>query len=315
MAWTIYIITNNKNKKVYIGQTRQKLNHRHKKDGKGYTERNPESHFARAIKKIGWDNFHVEPLEENIPSQELANERETYFIRKFDSVKNGYNSNYGGDAIGEISEETRQKLSKASKGTNNPFFGKAHTEQTKMLLREANSKEVYCFETNTVFNSLVDAGQKTGLDYTAISLACHRKTEKCGGYHWCFLKDKEKYIPRKNIHKRPVYCLETGVTYGSIIEASKQTGILRSSVDKAVRGITNSCGGLHFCYLDEKDSRVFKPDTNLGKKQKIVCVETGIIYESISAASRSVQRNSSSMVVALKNNGRCGGYHWKYLEE
>lgn len=35
--------------------------------------------------------------------------------------------------------ETRKKISAATSGENNPFYGKTHTEQTKNLLRELNT--------------------------------------------------------------------------------------------------------------------------------------------------------------------------------
>lgn len=114
MSWIIYKHTNKNNGKSYIGQTRKKPKYRWN-NGKGYTIRNPESHFARAIKKYGWDSFEHTIIEDNIESQVKANERETYWIKYFDTVKNGYNANYGGDAIGEVSSETKQKLSNASK--------------------------------------------------------------------------------------------------------------------------------------------------------------------------------------------------------
>lgn len=115
MSWLIYKHTNKTNGKSYIGQTRKKNPNYRWNYGKGYTTRNPDSHFARAIKKYGWDSFEHEIIEKNIETQDEANKRETFWIQYFDSVNNGYNANYGGNAIGEISDETRLKISKNSK--------------------------------------------------------------------------------------------------------------------------------------------------------------------------------------------------------
>lgn len=48
------------------------------------------SNFISAIKKYGWDNFIHEILEDNIPDDKLT-ERESYWIKYYDSVENGYN--------------------------------------------------------------------------------------------------------------------------------------------------------------------------------------------------------------------------------
>ncbi len=94
MKGSIYIIRNHMNDKVYIGQTIQAVNLRfngHIKDSKS-----KKSKFYDAVKKYGKENFFYEVLETGLSEQEL-NERERYYIRKFDSVKNGYNTGIGGE--------------------------------------------------------------------------------------------------------------------------------------------------------------------------------------------------------------------------
>ena len=91
MKGYIYKITNKVNGKSYIGQTRYTIEfrwrqHLHKKDN---------TYFHNAIKKYGVDNFIVEKLEEcNI---EDLNEREIYYIAKYNTFKDGYNLTIGGD--------------------------------------------------------------------------------------------------------------------------------------------------------------------------------------------------------------------------
>ena len=95
---SIYIIKNNINNKVYIGQTIQALNVRlqnHK-----MASRIEDTKFYRAIRKYGEDNFFIELLE-NVSNDKL-DERECYWIKEYDSYYNGYNSTLGGNGTARI---------------------------------------------------------------------------------------------------------------------------------------------------------------------------------------------------------------------
>nr|DAY45730.1 MAG TPA: intron associated endonuclease [Crassvirales sp.] len=91
MKGIIYKITNKVNNKSYIGQTRYTIEfrwkqHQHKKDN---------TYFHNAIKKYGVSNFNIEILEEC--DIENLNNREIFYIAKFDTFNNGYNLTIGGD--------------------------------------------------------------------------------------------------------------------------------------------------------------------------------------------------------------------------
>lgn len=95
MKWIIYCHLNKINRKRYIGQTSKKCTkYRFVKNGNGYS-RQPK--FYNAIKKYGWDNFEHIILEDNIKTQEEANLREQYYIKKYNTIKDGYNCTEGGN--------------------------------------------------------------------------------------------------------------------------------------------------------------------------------------------------------------------------
>ena len=140
----IYILTNKINGKQYVGQTRnieRRLNH-HKKYYANYI-------ISKAIKKYGWDMFNQHIfyiLENDLDYFEIE------MIRRLNTLApNGYNLESGGNKNKYPSAETRKKLSKASKGKNNPMFGrigikcpmfgKRHTEETKRKMSEAQKGE------------------------------------------------------------------------------------------------------------------------------------------------------------------------------
>lgn len=99
----IYAHKNKINNKMYIGQSTLPFGDRFGENGSSYLRitngkyRHPK--FANAIKKNGWDSFEHIILEDNIPN-ELLNERESFYINKYNSCENGYNCNLGGDDVG-----------------------------------------------------------------------------------------------------------------------------------------------------------------------------------------------------------------------
>ena len=90
----IYIIKNKINEKVYIGQTLLSVEERFKQHTK---PSNSKKHYKiyKAMNKYSVENFYYEILESDV-SEEDINEREIFWIEKYDSFKNGYNSNPGG---------------------------------------------------------------------------------------------------------------------------------------------------------------------------------------------------------------------------
>lgn len=90
----IYKITNRVNGKVYIGQTRFTVEHRFKQHVKNYNVEHRTQPLYMAFAKYGLDNFEVETIEEC--SIDKLNEREVFWIAKYDSFKNGYNATLGG---------------------------------------------------------------------------------------------------------------------------------------------------------------------------------------------------------------------------
>ena len=90
----IYKITNIKNNKVYIGQTKQNIEQRfiqHKSHARNYRNNHK---LGNAIRKYGEDNFIIEEIEKCQYSE--LDERERFWIKYYNSVENGYNTLFGG---------------------------------------------------------------------------------------------------------------------------------------------------------------------------------------------------------------------------
>ena len=96
-TYSIYIIRNSVNDKVYIGQTSQSVKERFRQHLQRAEDKERFTYkIYNAMHKYGKDKFYVETLESDIP-QNLVDQKEIEYIRLFDSFENGYNSTPGGD--------------------------------------------------------------------------------------------------------------------------------------------------------------------------------------------------------------------------
>jgi len=86
----IYKVINKLNGKIYIGQTKQKIEQRFLQHSQ------VNSPLGQAMRQFGMENFTIETIEECETQAEL-NEREIFWIKVLNSKKpNGYNQNDGG---------------------------------------------------------------------------------------------------------------------------------------------------------------------------------------------------------------------------
>lgn len=168
----IYIIKNNCNNKVYIGQTlnlKERWSQHKTAAKREYNINNKYSILYPAMRKYGIENFYIEILEKDILSKDL-NKKEKYWIQKYNSVRpNGYNILSGGE-IGEQFKRPIYQLDKES-------------------LEIINS-----------FNSIIEANQITGIYITGIHRVLSNKLLSAGGYKWCYQEKYEEY--KKNPPQR-----------------------------------------------------------------------------------------------------------------
>ena len=216
----IYGWCNIKNEKWYIGQTVDEEG-RFKRHIYNAINKKDNTHFHRAIRKYGLENFVYCILEENILRDNL-NMKEQEWIEYYDSFHSGYNLTLGGGGIkgkssgmkgkpawnkGKIdiySEETKKKMSESHKGIKNYNYNKPRTEETRKKISNANKSRVVTKETRKknseshkkkvnkynlngsylqTYNSIIEAKtQNPKCD--AISAVCKGKRRQAGGFIW-----------------------------------------------------------------------------------------------------------------------------------
>ena len=132
------------NSKKYYGITCQEAHKRWQK-GNGYKY---NEYFTRAIDKHGWDNFEHIVLFDELTKEE-AELMEQMYIALYDTTNPmyGYNQTKGGEGtLGwQPNESWRKKQSDINKGEGNPMYGKEsafkgkhHTEETKQKISRAS---------------------------------------------------------------------------------------------------------------------------------------------------------------------------------
>ena len=104
MTCGIYKIQNRINGDCYVGQSIN-IEHRwarHKTIGKNYNVNYINIALYKAFYEFGIENFDFSIIE--ICNKEKLNEREIYWIKYFNSFKNGYNMTSGGQELPTVNK-------------------------------------------------------------------------------------------------------------------------------------------------------------------------------------------------------------------
>lgn len=106
MTGILYVMSNNINDKLYIGITYRSLATRWA--GHVDASKTRDSKIYKAMREIGTHNFCIQEIG-RFEHGELERQ-ETYHIKLYNTVENGYNSNYGGFSQQQISESTYESI-------------------------------------------------------------------------------------------------------------------------------------------------------------------------------------------------------------
>lgn len=214
--------------KVYIGITCQEVQKRWK-NGKGY---DTCLAFARAIKKYGWRNIEHEIVRTDLTKDEACKiERELISQYKSNNPQYGYNITSGGEHY-EQGAEALERLSKSLKKyykehpeagarISQSQKGSKHTESQKRKTSESLKK--YIAEHPEALESRGKGKRGTHLS-------------------------EEAKRNLKLINQKKVVCLENGLIFDSLTEASIFLNVGKSALCLHLKKKTKSCGGYHFEY-------------------------------------------------------------------
>ena len=201
--------------KKYFGVTGMKPKQRWRKNGNGYKPEKDEngnekpSHFWTAIQKYGWDNITHVILADNLTPDE-ADMFEIFLIAYYDTTdpSKGYNLDRGGRGENKrMSEESKQKISKANKGKH---FSEQHKQ--KLSRSNPNSKTVICITTGECYRSTKEVERKTGIRQCDISRVCTGKRKTVGELSdgtrlkWAYVRN----LPKPQVSEETKQLLSNG---------------------------------------------------------------------------------------------------------
>ena len=95
--YTIYKVENKINKKCYIGYDSNWPKRKETHFYRASSDKSKHYHLHKAIRKYGWDNFDWQILYQSKNKKNTLKKIEPFFIKKYNSFKNGYNETLGGD--------------------------------------------------------------------------------------------------------------------------------------------------------------------------------------------------------------------------
>ena len=163
--YKIYLITNLVNHKKYIGLTKNSIAERM---AKHIQAAKSEEGFLlhRAIRKYGKENFTIEEID-TAQTQEELNQKEQYWIRYYNSVKEGYNetdaiSKCGGNTYQSKTEEEmeviKEKIRQTKIGAKNPMARKI--KRTNIITNEVD-----------IFDTVISCAKACGIQNGKTSIA------------------------------------------------------------------------------------------------------------------------------------------------
>lgn len=260
--------------KVYIGKTTNSLDARIKTHLNHAFRSGGKMHFTEALRSLSeedaYNAFSLVEVVEGDDYDDLESklcERENYWMGYYNSFyPNGYN----------VYRSSPQK--KRVVRTQPP--------------RESVMREVICVETGQHYRSMSEAARFVGVNVSAVYHCLMGVNNTAGGMHWRYADGEYHECTRPEGRKnrasqsKPVMCLETGITYPSTGEAERQTGIGRSDIAKCATGRSLQAGGYKWGYVIDGNP-VFIERANRNQT-RIMCLETGEVFESISACARSL---------------------------
>lgn len=209
--YTVYVLINTANNKVYVGATRKKNLYSRFNYGWGYKK---NKQFFDDIMNFGWDKIEQNVFAKNLTAEEAYN-MEKLLIAKFREQDENlvYNLDAGG-AHGKHCNSTKETIRKANEN-------KIVSKETKAKIRKARAKQVITREAIEK-TAAKNRGRKMSPEF------CKKLGERTS---------------------KAVRCIENDTCYKSMKEAAAVLNVSVSGISQHINGKFSHVKGLHFEYV------------------------------------------------------------------
>jgi hypothetical protein len=117
-----------------------------------------------------------------------------------------------------------------------------------------------------------------------------------------------------------------GVVFDSLVDAAKDLGISCSSISNALKSGKKSCGFGWIYFPEEKPNNQKKekivgrkrgnPDQALMNSRRVLCVQTGVIFNTVKAAALFLNKSRAIVIRSCKTGSKISKqYNFQYLKE
>lgn len=289
VQWIIYKHTSIRSGKAYIGVTRNSMKTRWQKHVRDAIN-GSNSHFHRAIRLYGAENWTHEILVDKIDTLEEAFALEKHYIKKEDTFENGYNLTIGGEGNPGLQKpeyfmtfewrhafygnetctaiELMEKYPAITINSMRVYFKKNYdsvfgwTNKIDAALRSPYSNvdkiiHVYSMHADEEFiGTVLEFAKKLQKPISHVNKLVSKKYKSISG--WSFTKEKEP-LKNKQVQGFDSITGDLVVTYPSTFEASRQLMLSREELMSEWLGYSGKNGKLYNGIIYK-----YAKDTNIG---------------------------------------------------
>jgi group I intron endonuclease len=247
--YQVYKITNLLNNMVYIGSSVEveRRWRQHKQASINENDHHYNYPLMKAFREFGINNFKFEIIETCNDYKEMIETEHSWIIKEDCVEPKGYNQ---------------------TDNTESPMFDPEIAKKMSDTKREKYGKRVCEIDNNkqilTIWNSLAEAGEETGLDRYKISNVCNGTRLTTGNRYFRFLDENNEIIePDARVNQVQINRItksskkvikmseenEELQIYDSIALAAVDNACDASGISKVCNGLRNKCGGFKWKYL------------------------------------------------------------------
>ncbi|MBQ3423481.1 MAG: GIY-YIG nuclease family protein, partial [Romboutsia sp.] len=223
---------------------------------------------------------------------------EGFIYRIYDKINN---KNYIGQTITTIDERWRQHQLKAQRGSKNSFHRKLNEIGIENF-EISYVDSIICDTRSEMVDKLNDLEIKYIKEFDSFRNGYNSNTGGSGD---------------KSHVKTKIICIETGVEFDSVVQASREMNICRTTIFSVLRGECIAANGYTFRKIINGEIQHFerkKQPKGMGEK-KVICLETGKIFNSIAQIERELNISKSQVSRTCKGKQKTAmGFTFRYFE-